>query len=167
MLVYHPFADINHGVFRSLLLHKHVFGQTIDFDYWRILDFLYLFPHEARHIRVPQNLVSQKNALAKQYNKYNDVPSPREFIAQTASIHATITAILGAKGILNSQALKGGKIEWQADEWAADLRDRCAERADQHEAVLGFLRSLTELVPATGPDGIKARTNWMEHRYDP
>lgn len=166
MLVYHAFADINHGVFRALLLHEHVFGQVIDFDYWRILDFLYLFPHEARHVRVPQKLVSQRNAVAKQYNKYNDVRSPREFIAQTASIHETIAAILGAKGILDADALKHGRIAWKSDGWSADLRGRCAERAEEHGAILEFLRGLKELVPSTGSDGIKARTNWMEHRYD-
>lgn len=166
MLVYHAFADINHGVFRTLLLRESVFGESVELDYWRILDFLYLFPHAAKHIRVPQPLMKQRNALARQYNKYNDVRSPREFLAQTRSIHATILAILDAKGIISTQALKSGKIQWQADEWPAELRSRCAARVDEDRAVLDFLRGLRETVGATGPNGIKARTNWMEHRYD-
>lgn len=166
MLVYHAFADINHGVFRTLLLREHVFGDSIDFDYWRILDFLYLFPHEAKHIRVPRHLVAKRNTVARQYNKYNDIHSPREFISRTASIHSTIAAILGAKGIVDTEALKNGRMQWAINEWPAALQSRCAKRAEEEEALLGFLSDLTEAVPPIGPNGIKARTNWMEHRYD-
>ncbi len=166
MLVYHAFSDVNHGVFRAFVLQKYVFGESIELDYWRILDFLYVFPHKAKSIRVPQSMVSEKRKLGALYNKYNDVPFPREFLARFSAIHTSITAILSSKGVVSEDELQRGRLQWQATDSPDGLLELVEARAKAEATVIDFLRNLRHLVPATGPDGIKARSGWLEHRYD-
>lgn len=166
MLVYHPYADINHGAFRALLLRKYALGPAADMDYWRILDFLYLFPHKARSLTVPRKLVKQRNAMGAFYRKYNDVHSPKEFLAQMKRIHRSIAHLLAAKGIIDLEAMQRGSLVWNRFDLPLDLELRLDQRAEDHKDVLDFLGSLAAEVPARGPNGIKARTGWLEHRYD-
>lgn len=166
MLVYHAFADINHGIFRAFVLQRYVFGERIEIDYWRILDFIYLFPHKAESLSVPRGLVSRKRQLSELYSKYNDVPFPREFLAETLGIHATIASVLSAKGVIGSDELKQGQIDWRLRDWPSELAELAARRASDDDAVLSFLKDLREQVPVSGPQGIKVRSDWMEHRYD-
>lgn len=130
------------------------------------MDFLYLFPHKAESLSVPRGLVSRKRQLSELYSKYNDVPFPREFLAQTQGIHATIASVLSAKGVIGSDELKQGQIDWRLRDWPSELAELVAQRASDDDAVLSFLKDLREQVPVSGPQGIKVRSDWMEHRYD-
>ena len=166
MLVYHAYSDINHGIFRTFLLRKFVFGASIEFDYWRILDFLFVFPHMSEELRVPRPLIKKRNEMSRFYTKYNDIREPREFIYQTQNVHLSIASILSAKGIISKKDLSVGKITWTVQECPLELNRLLEERAVENNTVLSFLKLLREVVPAKGPGGIKERSGWMEHRYD-
>lgn len=166
MLVYHPFMDINHGILRAFVLRKCVITDSFDFDYWRIVDFFFVFPHKIDAINVPRVLSSRKRGFRKYYSKYNDIPFPREFLARSSGLHHAISTVLAAKGFLKPEPLNIKQLVWTNETWPKPLDELVEEQASENQEVLEFLRDLCSLVPFGGADGIKKRTELMEFRYD-
>ncbi|MFM9745688.1 ABC-three component system middle component 5, partial [Streptomyces brasiliscabiei] len=44
MLMYHPAQDVNHCVFRLLLILEHTEHEKLNTDVYRLIDFYTLFP---------------------------------------------------------------------------------------------------------------------------
>ncbi|WP_090572413.1 ABC-three component system middle component 5 [Nitrosomonas sp. Nm33] len=78
--MYHPAQDVNHCVFRTLLLLEHTVHEVIELELYRLLDFYIVFPHMLKHIRpLPAELSTYRRLLA-------EIPDPFESMRNTKRI---------------------------------------------------------------------------------
>ena len=66
MLIYHPIHDVNHCVYRLLLILESTQHSSIDTDLYRIIDFYTTFPSLLKNIKpFPAELSAFKRVLKK------------------------------------------------------------------------------------------------------
>ncbi len=66
MLIYHPIHDVNHCVYRLLLILESTQHPSIDTDLYRIIDFYTTFPSLLKNIKpFPAELSAFKRVLKK------------------------------------------------------------------------------------------------------
>jgi hypothetical protein len=167
MLVYHAAFDINHARFRALYLLELHPAHRMQFDLLRILDFYFLFPHLLGHVQLARNMTRQKRQFAERASKHNRVPSPKLLIRQMQGIHETAVRALMADGLVLAEPFEFQIVE-RSEKPIPDALLKVFKSQPQEEQALGnFLATEVAKIPLNGSDGLKARTELLEHRYDP
>lgn len=167
MLMYHPAQDVNHCVFRTLLLLEHTVHEYIDLELYRLLDFYIVFPHMLKHISpLPTDLRAYKRLLAKIPDPFESMLNTKRILyelesLQTAAIHSLI-----AKQLVDIDSYKAKQIKRTSTSIPKELSAiiRSSEQA-QNE----WFRMVVNELPTInfgGKNGLKRRTGLMEFRYD-
>ena len=169
-VTFQPALDPYHAVFRMLRLRDMIgLGNVIIFDHLRLLDFYLLFPFRFDEIRLAPTHRSLKK-IASSYaglRPYGDVPDSNLLFGRMRSIQSAAIDTLLDQGYLASRDADRIKLVVAEKEAPADLHQRVvAANAEQSELMEG-LKTLATYYPITGPNGLKARTGLLEHRYDP
>jgi len=64
MLIYHPVHDINHSLFRTLMILEVSKAEEIGLELFRLIDFYTIFPHLIKEIKpFPNELKDYKKEL--------------------------------------------------------------------------------------------------------
>jgi hypothetical protein len=164
MLVYHPAFDVYHGVFRALLLLEYTPTKSMPTDTLRIIDLYFVFPYLIADLEFPRGAGAKGRKLAGTASRFNTLPSPRVFLAQTKGLHMVVTAALAGHGLVSTDALKSGIME-RTD---AEIPEALLSQARAEDIELAeYLGTKIATVPLLGKHGLKARSRLMEFRYDP
>ena len=167
MLVYHAAVDMNHARFRLIYLLELHLNHRLAFDLLRILDFYFLFPHLLGNVRLARNMTRQKRQFAERASKHNRVPSPKLLIRQMQGIHETAVRALMADGLVAAEPFELQIVERSAKPVPDGLRKVFESQPEAERSLASFLATELAKIPLNGPDGLKARTGLLEHRYDP
>lgn len=112
MLIYHPLNDVNHCVFRLLLILEKTQHDEIDLDLYRIIDFYLLFPHLLKEIKpFPAELSAFKKVLKDIPEPYENMSNIKRVMYDLESIQTTSIQNLISKNFLNIDAFKLKKIQ--------------------------------------------------------
>lgn len=164
MLVYHPAFDVYHGVFRALLLLENTPAKSMPADTLRIVDLYYVFPYLLADLEFPKGAGAKGRKLAGSPSRFNTLPSPKMFLEQSKGLHKLIVAALAGRELISVDALKEGLVTRTNNPVPGELLKHAApEDLDLAE----YLGTKIAIVPLFGKTGLKARSKFMEFRYDP
>ncbi len=165
--MYHPAQDINHCIYRLILILEKSKHLSINVDTYRILDFYTLFPYLLKLIKpLPQ-------VLSKHRSKFKDIQEPYESLINTKRILFELEVLqsvciqnLLAKNLLDKTAYEKGFLKRSNVELPEQLQNELQVARLANEE--WFMVLVDELPQAKfkGNAGLKARTGLMEYRYD-
>ena len=110
MLTYHPALDPFHSAFRCLQIMRFKGDQEFEKDRFRILEFYLAFPSAAGDMRLPRELVGWRKISKSFANHYCFSGKQLIVCKSTQPIHEEAVTLLFAKGLLDAEAFKKGRI---------------------------------------------------------
>jgi len=167
MLIYHPVYDLNHSLFRALMILETSENSEIDLDLFRIIDFYAVFPHLIKEIKpLPM-------ALKKYKKVFKDIPEPYELIKNIKRIMFELEAVqttalqnLLAKGLIDLEAFKVKKVRRSESELPSALAKEINENDTAKSEWFRMLVNNLCDIEMKGKAGLKSRSGLMEFRYD-
>jgi hypothetical protein len=165
--MYHPAQDINHCVYRILLVLENTEHKSLSIDVYRLIDFYTVFPYLLRLI----------NPLPKPINKHRkiffNIPEPFESLKNTKRIMHELELLqtvafqnLLAKNFLCREAFEKGIIQRSLSKLPLELSESLeVSRLAQEEWFKAIINDFPR-AKFIGKSGIKARTGLMEYKYD-
>lgn len=167
MLIYHPIHDINHCIYRMLLITESSTNVEFGWDLFRLTDFYILFPAMLKTISpFPAELRPFKKILKDMPDAYELMPNSKRVLFELEEIQLTAMQNLVAKGLIDSERFKDGVVS--RTELAIPNKIVSAIEEDQRTTQEWFRFAINELplVDFLGRKGLKARSQLMEFRYD-
>lgn len=167
MLIYHPIHDINHCIYRILLITESSTNVEFGWDVFRLIDFYILFPAMLKNISpFPAELSPFKKLLKDIPSAYELMPNSRRVLFELEEIQLTAMQNLVAKGLIDSERFKDGVIS--RTELAIPNKIVSAIEEDERTTQEWFRFAINELpiIDFFGKKGLKARSQLMEFRYD-
>lgn len=108
MLIYHPAYDIYHTSYRILSLLGNESMNCIEYDRARIYDFVMLFPHDLKNVRLPVGTQSIRKKFAE--TPYNRLPNRKKVFNQVGNYFELSTQCLISYGALDMDQFKNGEL---------------------------------------------------------
>lgn len=165
MLIYNPTYDIYHGVFRVLRILETLEIKPYRIEFIRIADFYFLFPQLFSEIRMPNKYRTLKTQMANSKNSYNEVPNHKGLLRELLKCQLiAIKSVVGA-GLIDKENFQKGIVIRSSKELPTKLIDLIKSDEEKRSYINDVIHALSELT-LQGPNGLKARTNLMEFRYD-
>lgn len=108
MLIYHPAYDIYHTAYRILCLLGNEDKMCIEYERARIYDFVLLFPHDLKNVRLPVGT----GGIRKEFQEtlYNKLPNRKKVFNQVGNYFELSTQCLISYGALDMEQYKNGEL---------------------------------------------------------
>lgn len=164
MLIYHPAYDAYHCVFRILLAVDVL--QSVDLPKLRILDFYLTFPAEIGSIRLPREHMAARKESQRMLNEYHGPLNAKKTFQDMEHIHVAAVRALAAANLLDKAKLQESvAVRTQTPIPESILKVLDSARQREPKMTDYIIRGLGA-IPTQGIDGLKARTDLLEYRYD-
>lgn len=164
MLIYHPAYDAYHCLFRMLAILERT--GRVEVDKLKILDFYILFPSMLSDIKMPRNFIGIKKIASGIYNQYHDPINPKVAFKEMRYIQEAAIKCMLAAGYIISEDLDSGYVQRSKKELPSEIALKMKSFLDDKEPFSSFITNDLSTFHLAGPDGLKARTQLMEYRYD-
>jgi hypothetical protein len=168
-LSFQPAFDPFHAVYRFLRLWPILERGPLSCDTVRILDFYLLFPFRIRNIRFTRPHMRYRK-LAAAYastRPYGEQPEDRTVFARMEPMQNAALDTLASHEMIEPSQLALGQVEITDLPLPEDIAVRVAAANSRDADLIEFLGVLASEYELLGPNGLKARTELMEFRYDP
>lgn len=166
MLIYNPIFDLFHCTFRQLQILSHAKGE-IPIEKLRLLDFYLAFPFEILKIRLPREWFKIRNYIKTQQNPYETLIDSKRLFLKMEPYQISAINFLSSLDIIDSNLLhEENTIKRTETAIPKTLMAQINLRNREDEQVLNIVTQILLNINLNGPDGLKARTNLMEHKYD-
>lgn len=164
MLIYHPAFDAYHCVFRMLALLESI--PELEVDKARLLDFYQVFPSAISDIRLPSG--SNGRRLAKALtNAYRNPLNPKSAFRDMAQIQYAALRSIAALGIVDVKSYEQGVLQRaNENDIPATLKNNIKNYILEKAELIDFLTKELATIPLRGVNGLKHRSELLEHRYD-
>ncbi|MFP1910298.1 ABC-three component system middle component 5 [Lonsdalea quercina] len=164
MLVYHPAYDAYHCLFRMMAIIERT--DQLEIDKLKILDFYILFPSLLSNVKIPRQFVKIKKRAKKSYNEYHDPINPRIIFKEMRQIQDAAIKCMVAAGYIYPDEFSNGYILRTDKKLPKKIASEMKDFLDKKNPFSSFIIQDMAKFHLTGPDGLKSRTQLMEHRYD-
>lgn len=164
MLIYHPAFDAYHCVFRMLLLADQLFDLEVDKA--KLLDFYLLFPGAVKNIRLPETLKNLRAQAKEAINVYRDPVSELSTFREMRHIQDAALKCIAASGLIDLERYEAGFVTRTKTPINPALRTKQAAFLNESPSIIKSILSELSRIPLLGHDGLKHRSQLMEHRYD-
>lgn len=165
--MYHPAQDVNHSVFRALLILEHTVHKDIGLEVYRLLDFYILFPHMLKHIHpFPISLRSFKSSLSEISEPFEVMRNTKRILYELESLQNVALHNLLAKQLIDIGNFKSGYLRRTSESIPLEL---IGAIHSYEQANKDWFRMIVDEFPRVdfgGKNGFKKRTGLMEFRYD-
>ena len=167
MLIYHPVYDLNHSLFRVLMILEVSDNNELNLDLFRIIDFYTVFPHLIKEIKpFPMGLKKYKIALRDIPEAYERISNIKRIMFELEAVQTTALQNLLAKGFIDLEAFKAKKIRRSEAKLPTDLAKEVNENDTAKSEWFRMLVNNLCNIEIKGKTGLKSRTGLMEFRYD-
>jgi len=169
MIVYNQAFDINHTLYRILLLLNQFKLESLEYERLRIWDFYMAFPFEIGNIRfgTGPNDREIKKIFPKKHNPYRNITNPRKLFSRMHPYQLTAFGKLAALGIIGNDFNSTGRITIINRESLISILSDIDYKLDDREGnVLKILTTYFYQMEFYGNNGLKARTKLSEYQYD-
>ncbi|MCR4469739.1 ABC-three component system middle component 5 [Burkholderia sp. SCN-KJ] len=164
MLIYHPAFDGYHCVFRMLLIAERV--SNLEIEKARILDFYLVFPGMVKSIRLPENLRELRAQAKAATNIYRDPVNSASTFMEMRHIQEEALRSIAASGLIDMEPFAAGYVVRTGTPLPKSLDAKLKEFVEANQPIAeGVLAGLSR-IPLLGQNGLKDRSQLMEHRYD-
>lgn len=167
MLIYHPVHDVNHCVYRTLLILENSQHEHIDVDLFRHIDFYFLFPHLLKKIKpFPSELASFKKVIINISEPYEIMNNVKRVMYELEAIQTTAIQNLIAKNLIDIELYKNKSLKRTSTRLPGSVYERVRRDDVLQEEWFRMLINEFPTVNFLGKKGLKARSGLMEFRYD-
>lgn len=167
MLVYHPAFDMYHCIFRMVRLLNRLPKASYHVERIRILDFYLLFPGQIPSFRFPRPLMTHRRRFAGKDNRYEKLADPFRIFLRLSPFQQEALGCLAAHGLVDSTELTKGMVS-RTDQALPSRLKAIADETDTLEPdAIELLTGQLMSIDLYGKDGMKARSDLFEYRYDP
>lgn len=167
MLLYHPAFDVEHCIFRVLLLLSRMEQHAYELPRLRILDFYYLFPEYIERFKFTKQALNYRKRLKKPPDKYSHLQDPyRTFCTLEPFQHSALFR-LASHNIIDVAAFQSGLIARSNVELPPELISVIDNAVKEDPDLVSFLTGPLAGMDLYGKDGLKSRSALYEYRYDP
>ena len=170
MRTYNPAFDLYHSIFRMAnIAAKLEDGESLDVDKVRILDFYLLFPDKVYSIHLhndEEKLRECRNVIKKQNNPYDYQGDNRKLFEWIKPVQVSALGCLVSCGILDKEKYEDGRVCVSDHEALAAFLLKAGTITVREQNVLAFMSVLSRSMSLTGDDGLKARTELLESKFD-
>lgn len=164
MLIYHPAFDAYHCVFRMLLIADQLLDLEVDKA--KLLDFYILFPGMVKNIRLPDALKNLRSSAKKAVNVYRDPVSAISTFREMRHIQDAALKCIAASGLIDIERYEAGYVTRTTVPTNPALKKMQEEFLRANQPIITEILNGLSSVPLLGNDGLKHRSQLMEHRYD-
>lgn len=128
MLIYHPAYDIYHTAYRILCLLGNENVACLEYDRARIYDFVLLFPHDLKNVRMPVGTGGIRKEFAE--TPYNKLPNRKKVFTQVGNYFELSAQCLISYGALDMERYKNGELckGGEFDKIYSQLRDKTTQK---------------------------------------
>jgi len=167
MLIYHPIHDVNHCVYRILLILEKSVHKQIDLELYRLQDFYFLFPHLLKNITpFPGELTAYKKIIKRIPEPYELIKNTKRIMHDLESLQTVALHNLLAKNLLDIDTFKNKKLRRSDVPLPSSLLLKMSEDTVVEEAWFKMIINDFPNLYLGGRHGLKKRTGLMEYRYD-
>lgn len=164
MLIYHPAYDAYHCVFRMLLIAEHV--TDLEIDKARLLDFCLIFPGMVRMFRLPDTLKILRAQAKSAANIYRDPVSGISTFRDMRHIQEAALKSVAASGLIDINRYEIGFVTRTKMPIVPELKEKLVDFISANGPMVESILTGLSQIPLLGHDGLKHRSQLMEHRYD-
>jgi hypothetical protein len=166
-LAFQPAYDAFHAAFRFFQLRA-ILGSPVELDKYKILDYYLCFPSELAHFRFsPKHGKYRK--LGEQYaltNNFEERPTGHFVLARMRPVQMAALETLEGEGFLSPHLLDELRVSSSAKPTPPEIARRVEYRANNNADLVAAISTLNSDYILVGPNGLKARSNLLEHKYD-
>lgn len=172
MITYNPAFDLYHCIYRMAhIIDRLEERECFEIDKVRIWDFYLLYPSKIYDIDVKQRKEKDAYKARKQYieqtvNPYEYSGDNRKLFEWIKPFQVSALSCLVSCGILDKDAYLEGNVCVANRNALAEFVERAGGFTARERNVLSFLSLFSRHMPLTGADGLKARTQLLESKYD-
>ena len=163
MIIYHPFKDANHCLYRIIsLLYKN--SKEINEAQINFMDFYYLFPSQLKRINGWPRSNSKLAADIKNIDDtYETIENPRRVFFELSIIRRNTLAHLYSKEIIS---ISESKLILNEEKVPQELLNKLQDDTFRKGFEYSIITKEIPKLKIKGKNGLKAKTNLMEYRYD-
>ncbi|MCS6122794.1 ABC-three component system middle component 5 [Shewanella baltica] len=166
MLLYHPYKDSNHCIFRMLTILS-TLDKSIELEKLRILDFYYIFPHFIKEIDGwPRAYISFKKIAEEISEPFENTPNKKKLFFDLNQIQSQAIMKLCAREILSINLAKKGIIKLEKSKISEDFMKKIEDEKNNNAISLKLVSNFLSKIEWKGKNGLKKRTGLMEYKYD-
>ena len=167
MLMYHPAQDINHCVYRLLLITECSEHERLSIDLYRLIDFYTLFPSLLKLIaHFPSPIHRHKGKFSEILEPFESLKNTKRILHEIEQLQSIAIQNLLAKDLLDSESINDGYLKRTNNELPKSFAAALRESRLASEEWFKVLINEFPKAKFTGSNGLKARTGLMEYRYD-
>lgn len=164
MLVYHPAYDAYHCLFRMMAIIERV--DKVEVDKLKMLDFYILFPALLSRVKMPRQFVKIKKDAERIRNEYHDPINPGITFKDMRHIQDAAIKCMLAAGYISHEEFECGFVSRTKKTLPVNFVIEMDSFIEKKKPYSSFIIEKLATFHLTGPDGLKSRTQLMEHRYD-
>ncbi|QRF56579.1 hypothetical protein INQ48_25060 [Variovorax paradoxus] len=164
MLIYHPAFDAYHCIFRMLMIAETL--QSLEVEKAQILDFYLMFPAAVSKIRLPAEVKEARRQANSFSNVYHDPINVATTFRDMEQIQMAALKCIAASELIEVQKLAKGMIVRTSRQIPSEISQKISEFIAKRQPVAGVVLTKLASLPLRGDNGLKHRTELMEHRYD-
>jgi hypothetical protein len=171
MIIYNQAFDLYHATFRMMQLLSHFkHEEYLEVDRLRIWDFYFLFPEKVHEIKLKRD-EKDVRALMKKYvsktkNPYEIVLENRKLFEKIKPYQLAALNCLASYEIISKEFLQENRVLIKSRERLNSFAESIPELSAKEHNVVSLMTSHFYQLSMFGTDGLKARTNLMESKYD-
>lgn len=168
MLIYDPALDPYHSAIRILAITISSTSQQIELsiDAARIADYFLVYPYKMISFKFPKEFRTMRAAVKDAENPYRHATGNRAAFERMRPIFFASLSGLVAANLVDLPSLKRGILALTENDMPDDLA-AAVDRFQVRQTEVGkFVLSDLLSIPANGDNGLKYRSNLIEHRYD-
>lgn len=171
MIIYHPAFDLYHCVYRILLILNHFKrADSIEIDRLRIWDYYLLFPDEVNKIKLKREEkdIAElfKTFISKRKNPYEEISDGRKMLEKLKPFQLSAIKFLASHNLISKDYLSENRVKIISREKLGKYFSNYESTSHQERNVLAIMTSHFYQMSMFGKDGLKAKTQLLESRYD-
>jgi len=172
MITYNPAFDLYHCIFRiAHIIDRLEDGESFEIDKVRIWDFYLLYPSKIYDIEVMPRKEKEiykvrERFVEKSSNPYDYRGDNRKLFEWIKPFQVSAMSCLVSCGILDKEAYLSGKVCVANRGALNQFMEQAGGFTAREYNVLSFLSLFSRAMPLAGAEGLKARTQLLESKYD-
>ena len=171
MITYNPAFDLYHCIYRMAHIAQCLSEkERFEIDKVRIWDFFLLFPEKLYGLSIKRSETSVKKArsayIKKTNNPYAYSGDNRKLLEWMRPIQITALNCLVSYGILNKEEYLSNCVCVDSQEKLNAFLEKTGAFSLTERNTLSFLSLFSRYMPLSGSNGLKARTQLLESKYD-
>lgn len=167
MLVYHPIYDVNHCLYRMLLVLDASIHKSFEWDTFKLMNFYLVFPHLLQEIKpLPASLGSYRKFIKEIPSSYVEITNPKRALFDLSVLQNMAANHMAAKNIVNLDFQSTNRLKSENYNLSSNLIESIKTDPIREKPWFKLIVDELPLLDLRGKNGLKKRSGLLEYQYD-